>query len=151
MSGVDEISIGQLVADELAVKGVRPEAFRQIIGRLLGLSILHRDDSTIERQLYDDAVRVEAVVTVEYLNATLAAQARRPLPARTAREKLFADLKRARLIDYRADSEAEDADALIAIRGTILQFVSDAAVDAMLADVPPPDASANTPESSDEA
>ncbi|OKA46521.1 hypothetical protein BH759_00915 [Ralstonia solanacearum] len=214
MSVTDEVTIGQLVETELKARGVRPEAFRQILGRLLGASILHREDSAIERQLYDDAVRIEgllgeyfevggfrllherhqtyfrlyppgarvpglpdeddaiavdavrarlsadfvacclvlrllyseslrqgsiterneAIVTVEYLNATLTAQARRSLPAKTAREKLFAELKRARLIDYRADSEVEDADALIAIRGTIVQFVADSAIDAMLAE-----------------
>lgn len=212
MPDIDDIGIGQLVEMELKAKGVRPEAFRQIVGRLLGLSILHREDSAIERQLYDDAVRVEpllnayfdvagfrllherhqsyfrlyppgarvpglpdeddpivvdavrarlsadfvacclvlrllyneslrqgainerneALISVEYLNATLTAQMRRSLPARTAREKLFAELKRARLIDYRADSEVEDADALIAIRGTIMQFVADSAVDGLL-------------------
>lgn len=213
MPDIDDIGIGQLVEMELKAKGVRPEAFRQILGRLLGLSILHREDSAIERQLYDDAVRVEpllnayfdiagfrllherhqsyfrlyppgarvpglpdeddpivvdavrarlsadfvacclvlrllyneslrqgainerneALISVEYLNATLTAQMRRSLPAKTAREKLFAELKRARLIDYRADSEVEDADALIAIRGTIMQFVADSAVDGLLA------------------
>lgn len=215
---MDDVTIGRLIESELKARGVRPEAFRQIVGRLLGLSILHREDSSIERQLYDDAVRIEmllddyfgaagfrlfherhqsyfrlyppgarapgmpdeddavvveavrarlsadfvacclvlrllyneglrqgsinerneVLVTVEHLNATLTAHMRRSLPAKTAREKLFADLKRARLIDYRADPQIEDADALIAIRGTILQFVADSAVDTLLAEAQKP-------------
>ena len=215
---MDEISIGQLVGAELAARGVQPASFRQIVGRLLGLSILHREDSTLERQLYDDAVRVEgllidyfevagfrlfherhqgyfrlyppgarapglpdeddaivveavrarlsadfvacalalrllyneglrhgsinehneALVSVEHLNATMTAHMRRSLPAKTARDKLFADLKRARLIDFRPDPLVEDADALITIRGTILQFVSDSAVEALLAEAQQP-------------
>jgi len=228
---MDEITISQLVEAELKAGGVRAEAFQQILGRLFGLSILHREDSAIERQLYDDAVRIEgllnayfnvggfrllherhqsyfrlyppgarvpglpaeddaiavdavraklsadfvacclvlrllyneslrqgsinerneALVTVEYLNATLTAQARRSLPAKTARERLFADLKRARLIDYRADSEVEDADALVAIRGTILQFVADSAIDALLVETRAPVSAVTSPESQDEA
>ncbi|NTV96192.1 MAG: DUF4194 domain-containing protein [Thiobacillus sp.] len=212
-----EPRLGALLDEELERRGVRVEAFRQLVGRLLGLSIVHREDSAIERQLYDDAVRIEglltdwfevagfrllherhqgyfrlyppgarvpglpdeddptvveavrarpsadfvacclvlrllygeclrqgainerneALVTVEHLGSTLLAHMRRALPAKTAREKLFADLKRARLIDYRADPQVEDADALIAIRGTILQFVSDSAVEALLGDVKP--------------
>lgn len=215
---MDNITIGQLIAAELKARGVQPDSFRQIVGRLLGLSILHREDSAAERQLYDDAVRIEgllndyfepagfrllherhqsyfrlfppgarvpglpdeddpivvdavrarlpvdfiacclvlrllyneglrqgsvnerneALVSVEHLNATLTAHMRRSLPAKTAREKLFADLKRVRLIDYRADSQVEDADALIAIRGTILQFVADSAIEALLAEVKKP-------------
>ncbi|WP_432257700.1 DUF4194 domain-containing protein [Cupriavidus sp. TMH.W2] len=228
---MDDITIGQLVEAELKARGVRQEAFQQIVGRLFGLSILHREDSAIERQLYDDAVRIEgllnayfdlggfrllherhqsyfrlyppgarvpglpaeddavvvdavrarlsadfvacclvlrllyneclrqgsindrneALVTVEYLNATLTAQVRRSLPAKTAREKLFADLKRARLIDYRADSEVEDADALIAIRGTILQFVADSAINALLAEAQMPAQAAKPSEPDHEA
>lgn len=215
---MDETTISQLVSTELKARGVRIEVFRQIVGRLLGFSIIHRDDSAIERQLYDDAVRIEgllsdyfeisgfrllherhqnyfrlyppgarvpglpdeddpelveavrarpsadfvacclalrllyneglrhgsinerneALVTVEHLNATMTAHMRRSLPAKTAREKLFAELKRARLIDYRADPQVEDADALVAVRGTILQFVADSAVDALLAEVQKP-------------
>ncbi len=218
MSAMDETSIDQLVGAELKTRGVRIESFRQIVGRLLGLSILHREDSATERQLYDDAVRIEgllndyfevagfrllherhqtyfrlyppgarvpglpdeddaivteavrarpsadfvacclvlrllyneglrqgsinerneALVTVEHLTATLTAHMRRSLPAKTAREKLFADLKRVRLIDYRADPQIDDADALIAIRGTVLQFVADSAVDALLVEMQKP-------------
>lgn len=209
-------SIRAIVEEELAGRGVKPGSFRQIVGRLLGLSIVHRGDSPLETQLYDDAVRIEgllqdwfdtagfrllherhqnyfrlyppgatvpglpaedeplaveavrarptadfvacclalrllyneglragainerneALVSVEHLNATMTAHLRRSLPGKTAREGLFAQLKRIKLIDYRADSEAEDADALVAVRGTILQFVTDAAVEAMLERVP---------------
>lgn len=215
---MDETTISQLVGAELKARGVRIEAFKQIVGRLLGLSIIHREDSTIERQLYDDAVRIEgllndyfaiagfrlvherhqsyfrlyppgarvaglpdeddvevmdavrarpsadfvacclalrllyneglrhgsinerneALVTVEHFNATMTAHMRRSLPAKTSREKLFAELKRVRLIDYRADSQADDADALVAIRGTILQFVADSAVDMLLSEAQKP-------------
>lgn len=228
---MNEITIGQLVAAGLKARGVQPESFRQIVGRLLGLSILHREDSAIERQLYDDAVRVEgllmdyfdvagfrlfherhqsyfrlyppgarapglpdeddaivveavrarlsadfvacclalrllyneglrhgsinerneALVSVEHLNATMTAHMRRSLPAKTAREKLFADLKRARLIDYRPDPQVEDADALIAIRGTILQFVADSAVEALLAEAQKPASELPQSEAGDEA
>ena len=228
---MDETTIGQLVGAELKARGVRPESFRQIAGRLLGLSILHREDSAIERQLYDDAVRIEgllndyfeaagfrlfherhqnyfrlyppgarapglpdeddavvveavrarlsadfvatglalrllyneglrqgsinerneALVTVEHLNATLTAHMRRSLPPKTAREKLFADLKRARLIDYRADPQVEDADALIAVRGTVLQFVADSAVDALLSQAQKPAPAPMPEETGDEA
>lgn len=231
MSGIDEPQLGNLLEDELTRRGVRIEAFRQIVGRLLGLSIVHREDSAIERQLYDDAVRIEglltdyfevagfrllherhqgyfrlyppgarvpglpdeddpavaeavrarpsadfvacclvlrllygeslrqgainerneAMVTVEYLGSTLLAHMRRALPAKTAREKLFADLKRVRLIDYRADPQVEDADALIAIRGTILQFVSDSAIEALLSQAPTQPADAIQQGSHDEA
>ena len=221
-------SIEQDEVAELKARGVQPVTFRQIVGRLLGFGILHRDDSVIEKQLYDDAVRIEgllndyfeiagfrflherhqnyfrlyppgalvpglpseddpivveavrarpsadfvacclvlrllyneglrqgtinerneAIVTVEHLNATLTAHMRRSLPSKTLRDKLFADLKRARLIDYRADPQVEDADALIAIRGTLLQFVSDSAVDVLLTQAKlPPD----SPVSSNEA
>lgn len=229
MSGMAEPRLGNLLEEELARRGVRVEAFRQIVGRLLGLSIVHREDSAIERQLYDDAIRIEglltdyfevagfrllherhqgyfrlyppgarvpglpdeddpvvaeavrarpsadfvacclvlrllygeclrqgainerneAIVTVEYLGSTLLAHMRRALPTKTAREKLFADLKRVRLIDYRADPQVEDADALIAIRGTILQFVSDSAVEAQLGQAAP--RPTTPPESHDEA
>lgn len=231
MSVINEPQLGNLLEDELTRRGVRIEAFRQIVGRLLGLSIVHREDSAIERQLYDDAVRIEglltdyfevagfrlqherhqgyfrlyppgarvpglpdeddpavaeavrarpsadfvacclvlrllygeslrhgainerneAMVTVEYLGSTLLAHMRRALPAKTAREKLFADLKRVRLIDYRADPQIEDADALIAIRGTILQFVSDSAIEALLSQAPTQPADAIQQGSHDEA
>ncbi|MDR2112196.1 MAG: DUF4194 domain-containing protein [Candidatus Accumulibacter sp.] len=210
----DEPTIRQRVETALKAGGVEAGAFRQIVGRLLGLSILHREDSAIERQLYDDAVRIEgllmeyfevagfrlfheanqgyfrlyppgarapglpdeddanvvdavrarlsvdfiacclalrllysedllrgsinerneALIPVERLNTTLVAHMRRSLPARTAREKLFAELKRAKLIDYRPNPQTEDADALIAIRGTILQFVADSAVESLLSE-----------------
>lgn len=228
---MDEVTIGQLVGVELKARGVQPESFRQIVGRLLGLSILHREDGAVERQLYDDAVRIEglladyfevagfrlfherhqnyfrlyppgarapglpdeddavvveavrarlsadfvacclalrllyneglrhgsinerneALVSVEHLNATMTAHMRRFLPAKTAREKLFADLKRARLIDYRPDPRVEDADALIAVRGTILQFVSDPAVEALLAEARKPASATPQREAGDEA
>lgn len=228
---LDEATIGQLVGLELKARGVQPAAFRQIVGRLLGLSILHREDSVIERQLYDDAVRIEsllndyfdvagfrlfherhqsyfrlyppgarapglpdeddatvvdavrahlsadfvacsltlrllyneglrhgsinerneALVSVEHLNATMTAHMRRSLPAKTAREKLFAELKRARLIDYRPDPEVEDADALIAIRGTIQQFVPESAVAQLQADAQKPAGAAPPKEAGDEA
>lgn len=228
---MDETTIGQLMGAELKTRGVRPESFRQIVGRLLGLSILHREDSAIERQLYDDAVRIEgllndyfevagfrllherhqsyfrlyppgarapglpdeddavvvdavrarlsvdfvacclilrllyneglrqgsinerneALVSVEHLNATLTAHMRRSLPPKTAREKLFSDLRRARLIDYRADPQVEDADALVAIRGTILQFVADSAVEALLAAAQKPTPAPLPKEAEDEA
>lgn len=205
-------SLRAIVEEELAGRSVKPESFRQIVGRLLGLSIIHRGDSPLETQLYDDAVRIEGLlqdwfdtagfrllherhqnyfrlyppgaavpglsaedeplaveavrarpsadfvacclalrllyneglragainernevlVSVEYLNATMTAHLKRSLPGKTAREGLFAQLKRIKLIDYRVDSEAEDADALVAIRGTVLQFVTDAAVEAMI-------------------
>ncbi|MFD2425806.1 DUF4194 domain-containing protein [Ralstonia solanacearum] len=116
--------------DAIVVDAVRARLSADFVACCLVLRLLYseslRQGSITERN--------EAIVTVEYLNATLTAQARRSLPAKTAREKLFAELKRARLIDYRADSEVEDADALIAIRGTIVQFVADSAIDAMLAE-----------------
>lgn len=231
MSVVDETTIVQTVVAELKARGVRPDSFRQIVGRLLGLSILHREDSAIERQLYDDAVRIEGLlndyfdvagfrlmherhqnyfrlyppgarppglpdeddavvvdavrarpsadfiasclvlrllyneglrhgainernevlVTVEHLNATLTAHMRRSLPAKTMREKLFADLKRVRLIDYRADPQIEDADALIAVRGTILQFVPDSAIETLLGDAQKPESVQATSKAADEA
>ncbi len=214
MPAMDENTINRLINAELKSRGVQTIAFRQIVGRLLGLSILHREDSSMERQLYDDAVRIEsllndyfeiagfrlfherhqnyfrlyppgshvpglpseddavvveavrarlsadfvaccltlhllyneglrhgsinerneALVSLEHLNATMTAHMRRSLPAKTAREKLLAELKRARLIDYRQDSQVEDADALIAIRGTIQQFVPDTAIAELLVD-----------------
>ncbi len=63
MSGINEPQLGNLLEDELTRRGVRIEAFRQIVGRLLGLSIVHREDSAIERQLYDDSVRIEGLLT----------------------------------------------------------------------------------------
>lgn len=41
---MDEISIGQLVGAELNGARRAARVLRQIVGRLLGLSILHRED-----------------------------------------------------------------------------------------------------------
>ena len=85
---------------------------------------------------------------MEHLNATLTAHMRRSLPPKTAREKLFADLGTGATDRLSGRPQVEDADALIAVRGTVLPVRRGFPVVALLSQAQKP-APAPMPEETD--
>ena len=56
------MSLSTLVREQLALAGMKPERFRELILRLLSAGVLIRDEDRIEQLLYDDARRVESLL-----------------------------------------------------------------------------------------
>lgn len=57
------MSLSTLVREHLALAGMKPERFRELISRLLAAGVLIRDEDRIEQLLYDDARRVESLLS----------------------------------------------------------------------------------------